>query len=234
MDARLAGLDWARIGEDLDRRGWAVAPILSPEACANAIALWREEDAFRKQVVMERHGFGQGLYKYWRYPLPSMIASLRNDLYAGLAPIAERWRQRLGAEGTPFPASHEDYLARCHAAGQTLPTPLLLRYEAEGYNCLHQDLYGAHVFPMQAAFLLSRPELDFTGGEFALVEQRPRAQSCVEVVPLARGDMVVFAVDHRPLQGSRGWYRTRLRHGVSRVRTGERYTLGIILHDAAS
>ena len=234
MSEGLTDLDWGRIGDELDGRGWALARVLTPAECAASIALWSDERSFRKQVVMARHGFGEGVYKYWRYPLPSAIAAMRSVLYARLAPIAERWRLRLGTPDEAFPETHTDYLRRCHAAGQTLPTPLLLRYEAEGYNCLHQDLYGAHVFPLQAAFLQSQPQADFTGGEFALVEQRPRAQSRVEIVPLQQGDMLIFAVNHRPVQGGRGWYRMRMRHGVGRIRRGERHTLGIILHDAES
>jgi hypothetical protein len=234
MSEGLMDLDWARLGRDLDRQGWAMAPALSSMECAASIALWSDQSRFRKTVVMERHGFGQGIYKYWGYPLPPKIAAMRSTLYAALVPLAEQWRLRLNAPGEPFPATHSDYLARCHAAGQVLPTPLLLRYEQDGYNCLHQDLYGPHVFPLQAAILLSRPDEDFSGGEFVLVEQRPRAQSRVEIVPLRQGDMVVFAVNHRPAPGSRGWYRMSLRHGVSRIRGGERFTLGIILHDAES
>jgi uncharacterized protein len=230
----LGKLDWRALCGDLDRQGWAVAPALTPEECAAIDALWSEAAAFRKQVVMERHAFGQGVYKYWGYPLPSPVAALRATLYGALAPQAELWRCRLGMAGAAYPADHAEYLARCRAAGQAQPTPLLLRYETGGYNCLHQDLYGSEAFPLQAAFLLSRPGIDFSGGEFTLVEQRPRAQSRVHIVPLSQGDMVIFAVNHRPVQGTRGWYRVAMRHGVGTIRSGTRSTLGIILHDAAS
>jgi hypothetical protein len=233
FDERLSALDWPRLEDDLDRRGWALAPFLAAQECIAIDALWDEEAAFRKQIVMERHGYGRGHYKYWDYPLPAPIAALRRGLYSALAGQAECWRNRLGASGAAYPEDHAEYLARCAAAGQTRPTPLLLRYQEGGYNCLHQDLYGPLMFPLQAAILLSRPGIDFTGGEFVLVEQRPRAQSRAEIVPLAQGDMVVFAVHHRPVEGARGWRRTALRHGVSTVRTGARATLGIILHDAA-
>ncbi|MEI9982356.1 MAG: 2OG-Fe(II) oxygenase [Aliidongia sp.] len=208
--------------------------MLAPTECSAVDALWDGECSFRKRVVMERHGFGEGLYKYWSYPLPPGIAQLRHALYAALMPVAETWRQRLDAAVQSYPAEYTDYLARCHAAGQALPTPLLLRYQTGGYNCMHQDLYGAETFPLQAAILLSRPQIDFTGGEFVLVEQRPRAQSKPQIVPLEQGEMVIFAVNHRPVRGTRGWYRVTMRHGVSPVRSGARSTLGIILHDAAS
>ena len=234
FEARIRALDWSAMGQALERQGWATAPLLAPAECAAFDGLWADEAAFRKTVVMARHGFGEGLYRYWRYPLPAPIAALRGALYSALSPVAESWRQRLDAAAEPYPASYDAYLARCHAAGQRLPTPLLLRYRPGGYNCLHQDLYGAELFPLQAAILLSAPGADFTGGEFVLVEQRPRAQSKAEVVPLRQGEMVVFAVNHRPVRGTRGWYRTALRHGVSPVRSGARATLGIILHDAAS
>ena len=231
---RLRGLDWAALREDLDRQGWATATLLNPAECRALDELWQAPNGFRKTVVMERHAFGQGLYKYWAYPLPAPVEALRHALYEALVPVAEGWRRRLGAEGASYPADYADYLARCRAGGQSLPTPLLLRYETGGYNCLHQDLYGSEMFPLQAAMLLSRPGLDFTGGEFVLVEQRPRAQSRPQVVPLQQGDMVVFAGNFRPVQGVRGWHRTILRHGVSTVRSGARSTLGIILHDAAT
>jgi hypothetical protein len=234
LAARVGGFDWGRLGEQLDGQGWAVARLLGPDDCSALKALWDDDSAFRKRVVMERHAYGQGLYKYWDYPLPAPIAALRPALYRALAPKATEWLRRIGVPAEPFPTEHASYLSRCHAAGQAKPTPLILRYEAEGWNALHQDLYGDHVFPMQATILLSRPGRDFEGGEFVLVEQRPRAQSRAEVVPLGEGDMVVFAVNHRPVKGSRGWHRVALRHGVSRVRSGRRYTLGIILHDAAS
>jgi hypothetical protein len=193
--------------------------------------LYSREDAFRDRVVMARHGFGRGEYKYFRYPLPEIVARMRSALYPRLAPLANRWNVALGLEPR-FPDRHAQFLRRCHAAGQRRPTPLLLQYAAGDYNCLHQDLYGEHVFPLQLTVLLSEPGRDFAGGEFVLTEQRPRMQSRAEVVPLAKGDAVVFAVRHRPVRGSRGVYRVNLRHGVSRVRWGQRHTLGIIFHDA--
>lgn len=231
---RLHGLDWSALREDLDRQGWATTALLTPAECQALDALWQARGGFRKTVVMERHAFGQGLYKYWAYPLPAPVEEMRHALYGLLAPIAESWRRRLGGAGEAYPADYAAYLARCKAVGQSLPTPLLLRYETGGYNCLHQDLYGTEMFPLQAAMLLSRPGVDFTGGEFVLVEQRPRAQSRPQIVPLQQGDMVVFAVNFRPVQGTRGWHRTVLRHGVSSLRSGARSTLGIILHDAAT
>ena len=225
--------DSAAMAADLDARGWAVLPsLLDPAACAEIAAGYDDEARFRSQVVMARHGFGRGDYRYFRYPLPDPIAALRAALYPPLVAVANRWHERLGLP-TRFPADHADFLARCHEAGQARPTPLLLRYGTGDYNCLHQDLYGEHVFPLQVAILLSRPDEDFAGGEFILTEQRPRMQSRVEVVPLAQGDAVVFAVNHRPVAGSRGDYRVAMRHGVSTVRLGRRHTLGIIFHDAA-
>jgi hypothetical protein len=229
---RVEALDWDRIAADLDAFGCAaMGRLLEPEACAALRALYPEEAPFRSRIVMARHGFGQGEYKYYAYPLPGPIAALRPRLYARLAPIANRWNAAMGLP-TRYPPAHAEFLARCHAAGQERPTPLLLRYGPGDYNCLHQDLYGAHVFPLQVAILLSQPGEDFTGGAFVLTEQRPRMQSRAEVVPLARGEAVVFAVHTRPVEGKRGIYRVNLRHGVSRVRTGERYTTGIIFHDA--
>lgn len=228
----LGQLDWAAIHHAIDRRGWATVPLFGAASCRALEALWQVPDAFRKEVVMERHAYGQGRYRYWAYPLPAEIAALRQGLYAGLQPLAEAWRVRLSAPGPAYPADHAEYLARCHRAGQTKPTPLILQYEAEGYNCLHQDLYGAEHFPIQATILLSEPRVDFEGGEFVLVEQRPRAQSIPEVVPLERGEMVLFAVNHRPAPGVRGDRRVTLRHGVSRVRRGHRTAIGVILHDA--
>jgi uncharacterized protein len=217
---------------DLDACGCAVLPaVLSREQCAALAASYEDESLFRSRVVMASHGFGRGEYKYFRYPLPEVVAGLRSSLYPRLAPIANRWNETMGIDAR-FPAEHAEFLERCHDAGQTKPTPLLLRYGAGDYNCLHQDVYGDLVFPLQAAFLLSAPGTDFTGGEFVLTEQRPRMQSRAEVVPLTQGDGVIFAVRHRPVQGTRGSYRVNLRHGVSRVRTGSRHTLGIIFHDA--
>jgi hypothetical protein len=230
---RLAGCDWSRMAEALEETGGASLPgLLSAADCQAVAALYDDESRFRSHVIMARHGFGRGEYKYFAYPLPDLIAALRIDLYARLAPIANRWNQRLGLDWR-YPDRHADYVERCRAAGQTRPTPLLLRYGPGDYNCLHQDLYGAQVFPLQVAVLLSEPERDFRGGEFVLTEQRPRQQSRVEVVPLRQGDGVVFAVHQRPVRGQRGDHRVTLRHGVSRVRQGRRQALGIIFHDAA-
>lgn len=230
--ARLTALDWPRIGGDLDAHGYAALPaLLAPEECAGLSAMYDDESRFRSRITMARHGFGRGEYQYFRYPLPQPVAALRTRLYPHLAIIANRWNEALGLAAR-YPGEHAEFLARCQGSGQTLPTPLLLRYETGDYNCLHQDLYGEHVFPLQAAFLLSSPGRDFTGGEFLLTEQRPRMQSRAEVVPLGQGDGVIFAVRQRPVRGARGVYRVNLRHGVSRVRSGHRYTLGIIFHDA--
>ena len=231
-DHGIAGLAWARIAADLDSLGCALTgPLLSPEACAALIAHYDQDDRFRSRVVMARHGFGKGEYKYFAYPLPDLVAGLRRDFYPPLARIANRWNAALG-DRQRFPDDLGAYLARCRKAGQGKPTPLLLRYGAGGYNCLHQDLYGEHVFPLQLAILLSAPEHEFTGGEFVLTEQRPRMQSRAEVVPLKQGEGVIFPVHHRPVQGTRGIYRVNMRHGVSRIRSGSRHTLGIIFHDA--
>jgi hypothetical protein len=225
-------VDWSRVERDLDARGNAVLEsLLSPEECRELAALYRQEERFRSRIIMGRHGFGRGEYQYFAYPLPPAIGELRAAVYARLAPIADRWNEALGI-GIRYPAEHADFLARCHAAGQAKATPLLLQYEADDFNCLHQDVYGEHVFPLQLAILLSEPGRDFTGGEFVMTEQRPRMQSRVEVVPLRQGDGVVFAVSHRPVRGTRGVYRVNLRHGVSRIRSGRRYTVGIIFHDA--
>jgi hypothetical protein len=225
-------LDWARLTADLSARGNAIAPhVLSAEQCRALTALYTQEAPFRSRVIMGRHGFGRGEYKYFSYPLPAMVAELRAALYPHLAPIANEWNEKLGIE-VQYPPTHEAFLKRCHQAGQSLPTPLLLQYEPDDYNCLHQDIYGEHIFPLQIAVLLSAPETDFTGGEFVMTEQRPRMQTRPEVVPLKQGDGVIFAVNHRPVQGTRGIYRVKLRHGVSRVRSGQRYTLGVIFHDA--
>ncbi len=223
--------DWPQITGDLDAFGAAVLPaLLTPEQCYDLAALY-DRDAFRSHIHMARHGFGRGEYKYFRYPLPDPIGQLRTALYPRLAPVANRWNTLMGLEAR-YPSDHADYLARCHAAGQMRPTPLLLKYGPGDYNCLHQDLYGELHFPLQVAILLSQPDKDFTGGEFVLTEQRPRMQSRAEVVPLRQGDGVIFAVSQRPVAGSRGAYRVTLRHGVSRVRSGRRFTAGIIFHDA--
>jgi len=229
---RVTALDWARIAEELDAHGCAITgPLLSAEGCAALAARYDEDALFRSRVVMARHGFGRGEYKYFADPLPDEIAALRTSLYPPLAAIANRWNAALGID-IRFPADHAAFLDRCHAAGQTKPTPLLLRYGAGDYNCLHQDLYGEHVFPLQLTVLLSRPGVDFTGGEFLLTEQRPRMQSRAEVVPLGFGEGVIFPVHHRPVAGTRGTYRVTMRHGVSRLRSGQRHTLGVIFHDA--
>jgi hypothetical protein len=222
----------AQLDAELHARGAAVIPgLLSDEQCAQLIDCYASADAFRSRVIMQRHGFGRGEYQYFRYPLPALVQALRTRLYESLAPIANRWNGLLKSAAR-YPTTLAEYLDHCHAAGQTKPTPLLLRYEAGDYNCLHQDLYGEHVFPLQATVLLSTPGADFEGGEFVLTEQRPRAQSRAEVVPLRRGDAVIFAVHHRPAQGTRGIHRVTMRHGVSRLRQGMRYTLGVIFHDA--
>ena len=229
---RVAALDWRQVATSLDERGHATTPaLLTPEECRGLAALYEYNDAFRSRVVMQRHAFGRGEYKYLSYPLPGIVEALRQAIYRELAPIANRWRQRLGEEGR-FPQALGAYLRECHAAGQERPTPLILKYEAGDYNCLHQDLYGPLVFPLQLTVLLSSPEDEFTGGEFLLVEQRPRAQSRGEVVPLLQGEAVIFPVHHRPVEGTRGPYRVTMRHGVSRLRSGQRHTLGIIFHDA--
>jgi hypothetical protein len=225
--------DWRRLAADLDARGSAILPqLLSAKECQALAATYANDALFRSRVVMARHGFGRGEYRYFAYPLPAAVAELRDAFYSLLAPIANRWNERLEVEPR-YPAAHADFLARCHAASQTRPTPLLLRYGAGDYNCLHQDLYGEHVFPLQVAILLSRPGADFEGGELVLTEQRPRMQSRVEVLALRQGDAAVFAVSHRPVEGTRGTYRVNMRHGVSRILSGERRTLGVIFHDAA-
>lgn len=229
--ADLAAYDWPALAADLDTRGWAILPALLSEQQAQDAAALYEGAHFRKEVIMERHGYGRGAYRYFAYPLPPLVASLRAGLYPRLAPIANRWHERMGLD-VRFPADHAAFLARCHEAGQLRPTPLILRYQAGDYNCLHQDLYGEHVFPLQAAILLSQPEEDFTGGHLVLTEQRPRMQSRPDVVPLRRGDAVIFAVNQRPMRGSRGDYRVAMRHGVSTLHSGRRHTMGIIFHDA--
>jgi uncharacterized protein len=226
-------VNWRAIDRSLDEQGYAVTPqLLTRVDCGEIAALYPREEVFRSRVIMQRHAFGRGEYQYFKYPLPSVIEGLRRAIYPHLAPIANRWRERLNEEGR-FPPSLAAYLEQCHKAGQERPTPLLLKYGPGDYNCLHQDLYGDLVFPLQLTVLLSEPEADFTGGEFLLVEQRPRAQSRGEVVPLQQGEAVIFPVHHRPVEGTRGPYRVTMRHGVSRLRSGQRYTLGIIFHDAA-
>jgi uncharacterized protein len=230
--ARVDAIDWTLAESELDTQGCAVLKgLLSPDECRALSALYPDDAHFRSRIVMGRHGFGRGEYQYFSYPLPDAIAELRPALYARLQGIANRWNDAMGID-IRYPEGHDAFLKRCHAAGQTRPTPLLLQYEAGDYNCLHQDLYGEHVFPLQVAILLSKPGQDFTGGEFVLTEQRPRMQSRAEVVPLMQGDAVAFAVHHRPVQGTRGTYRVNLRHGVSRVRSGHRHTIGVIFHDA--
>ena len=229
---QVAALDWVSIGAQLDAYGCATTGrLLTSQQCVDLAESYASDTLFRSRVVMARHGFGRGEYKYFAYPLPELVAALRGALYPPLADIANRWNEAM-AIGTRFPRDHATYLARCHKAGQTKPTPLLLAYGAGDYNCLHQDLYGEHVFPLQVAFLLSRPGEDFTGGEFVLTEQRPRMQSRAEIVPLGQGEGVIFPVHHRPVQGTRSTYRVNMRHGVSRLRSGRRHTLGVIFHDA--
>jgi len=230
--ARVAAINWEEVVRDLDARGCTILKaLLSPDECRALAALYPEDKLFRSRIVMGRHGFGRGEYKYFAYPLPHPIAELRPLLYARLQAIANRWNEAMGID-ISYPESHDAFLARCHDAGQLRPTPLLLQYEADDYNCLHQDLYGEHVFPLQVAILLSEPGRDFEGGEFVLTEQRPRMQSRAEVVALRQGDAVAFAVHVRPVHGTRGSYRVNMRHGVSRVRSGHRHTLGVIFHDA--
>ncbi len=229
---RVAAADWPRAAAALDAEGYAVLPVLSAEECRQLARLYADDDAFRRRIVMQRHAYGSGEYKYFRYPLPKAVEALRRAVYPHLAPIAERWRERLREPGR-FPPVLDAYLDECHQAGQERPTPLMLKYGPGDYNRLHQDLYGPLVFPLQLTVLLSDPQGDFSGGEFLLVEQRPRVQSRGEVVPLRQGEAVIFPVHHRPVEGSRGPFRVTMRHGVSRIRSGERYTLGIIFHDAA-
>jgi len=225
-------LDWTRIAGELDARGWALTgPLLTPATCADLAGLYGQESLFRSRVVMGRHGFGRGEYQYFRYPLPDPVQALRESLYPPLAGVANRWAERLGQDQR-YPATLDQMLARCHAAGQERPTPLMLTYGPGDYNCLHQDLYGEHVFPLQAAILLDAPGRDFEGGEFVLVEQRPRQQSAPQVVPIRQGEAVIFAVRDRPAEGTRGVHRRILRHGVSEIRSGRRRTLGLIFHDA--
>lgn len=232
MTQRLDSYDWGQVAADLDAQGYALLPDLlrADEADRTAI-LYDADSGFRSHVHMARHGFGQGEYRYFSYPLPPLVKALRTALYPHLAPLANRWHERMGLTSR-FPEAHTDFLTRCHEAGQVRPTPLLLRYGPGDYNCLHQDLYGEHVFPIQLAVLLNQPGDDFTGGEFVLTEQRPRMQSRAEVVPMAKGDGVIFAVNDRPHKGARGDYRVKMRHGVSRIRSGKRHVLGVIFHDA--
>jgi hypothetical protein len=229
---RVAGLDWDGIAQSLDTAGYATTgPLLHSDECASLVDSYAADRGFRSRVIMALHGFGRGEYKYFDYPLPQLVAQLRTAFFPQLAEFANRWNERMGIR-KPFPQSHAEYLDRCHRSGQAKATPLLLQYEAGDYNCLHQDLYGELVFPIQITVLLAQPNEDFTGGEFVLTEQRPRMQSRAEVVSLARGEAVIFPVHHRPVQGARGTYRVNMRHGVSRVQSGRRHTLGIIFHDA--
>jgi hypothetical protein len=229
---QLGSQDWQKIANELTESGNALLRgVLTPTDCEDLARLYETDECFRSRIVMSRHGFGRGEYKYFRYPLPDLVQALRSALYERLEQTANQWNQAMGID-IRYPSRHQDFIERCHEAGQLRPTPLLLRYGPEDYNCLHQDLYGEHVFPIQVAFLLSEPERDFTGGQFVLTEQRPRMQSRPEVVPLRQGDAVAFAVHHRPVQGARGIYRVNLRHGVSRLLSGHRYTMGIIFHDA--
>ncbi|MFM0359135.1 2OG-Fe(II) oxygenase [Paraburkholderia nemoris] len=232
LTQRVDAIDWFDVEEELNGYGCAMLRnLLSAEECDALSANYPRDDLYRSRVVMARHGFGRGEYKYFAYPLPQLVAELRAGLYPRLAPVANRWNEAMNI-AVRYPAAHSEFIERCHAAGQLRPTPLILQYAKDDYNCLHQDLYGEHVFPLQVAILLSEPGQDFTGGEFVMTEQRPRMQSRTEVVPLGKGDAVVFAVHHRPVQGTRGVYRVNLRHGVSRLRSGRRHTLGVIFHDA--
>jgi hypothetical protein len=233
IPGRVGAVDWEQVARDLDVLGSAVIEkLVTPEECVALARLYPQDEIFRSRIVMERHGFGRGEYKYFNYPLPGIISELRTSIYPRLAPIANRWNEAMRMDAR-YPPQHADFIKRCHDAGQLRPTPLLLQYETGDYNCLHQDVYGEQLFPIQVAILLSEPGRDFTGGEFVLTEQRPRMQSRAEVVPLRQGDAIAFAVHHRPVQGTRGVYRANLRHGVSRLRSGRRHTAGIIFHDAA-
>lgn len=230
---RVAVIDTARLTEDLDAQGWArIESLLTDDECDGMAAMYERDALFRSRVVMARHGFGRGEYKYFGYPLPALVAELRESLYAMLVPTANRWHEAMGSN-TRFPARHEDFIARCHEAGQRRPTPLLLRYGERDYNCLHQDLYGEQVFPLQVVLLLSQPGRDFEGGELVMTEQRPRMQSRPMVLPMSKGDAAVIAVNERPVKGTRGVYRVKLRHGVSQLRSGRRHTAGVVFHDAA-
>jgi hypothetical protein len=232
IDTRVNGYDWTSVSEHLDAHGWAMFPkLLTAGECATIAGSYDDDSKFRSHIIMARHGFGRGEYKYFGYPLPDKVADLRTALYPPLVPTANRWNASMGLD-VRYPKTHAEFMTRCHRAGQTRPTPLLLQYGEGDFNALHQDIYGEHVFPLQVAILLSEPEKDFTGGEFVLTEQRPRMQSRAEVVPLGQGDGVVWAVRNRPVQGTRGAYRVNMRHGVSRLRSGHRHTLGVIFHDA--
>ncbi|ROL89554.1 2OG-Fe(II) oxygenase [Pseudomonas chlororaphis] len=232
LEQRLACLDWASIEQQLDQDGSAVIDnLLSADQCHELSGLYPHSELFRSRVVMARHGFGRGEYQYFAYPLPQRVAELRGQFYPRLVPLANRWNQLMNIP-VQYPPRHEDFLQRCHAAGQQRPTPLLLQYGPQDYNCLHQDVYGDNVFPLQVAILLSRPGIDFSGGEFVITEQRPRMQSRPQVIGLKQGDALIFAVHHRPVPGVRGHYRVTLRHGVSRLHSGRRHTLGVIFHDA--
>jgi hypothetical protein len=232
IESRIETFSWPDVATHLDANGWAMLEgVLSDDECRALVGMYANDSHFRKHIIMARHGFGRGEYKYFSYPLPDIIAALRTSIYPHLAPIANRWNEAMNRD-VRFPVAHREFLERCHTSGQARPTPLLLQYGADDYNALHQDLYGEHVFQFQVVFLLSQPDEDFTGGEFLLTEQRPRMQTRAEVIPLRRGDAAIFAVHHRPVQGTRGAYRVNLRHGVSRVRSGHRHTTGIIFHDA--
>jgi uncharacterized protein len=230
---REANIDWQNALSDLDERGFAIIPdVLTQKTCQELAAVYGDDPQFRSRIDMERYGFGQGEYKYFNYPLPPIVQQIRSSFYPRLAPLANEWLARLGSKRPHYPKKLSEFIEQCHQAGQRRPTPLILKYGAGDFNCLHQDLYGDIVFPFQVTFFLSQFEKDFTGGEFVLAEQRPRRQSRVEVLSPSQGDAVIFAVHHRPVRGNRGYYRANLRHGVSTLRSGERYTLGIIFHDA--
>jgi hypothetical protein len=232
IDFRVNAYDWSNLSKHLDAHGWAALPkLLTANECTAIAALYADDERFRSHVIMARHGFGRGEYKYFSYPLPGIVTELRTSLYSRLVPIANRWNEAMGID-VRYPDAHADFIRRCHKAGQKRPTPLLLQYGEGDFNALHQDVYGEHLFPLQAAILLSEPGTDFSGGEFVLIEQRPRMQSRAEVVPLDRGDGVIWAVRNRPVQGTRGAYRVNMRHGVSRLRSGRRHTMGVIFHDA--
>jgi len=232
ISKRLVEIDWRQVSADLDSEGAAIIEkLLSQHECEALSHLYAQDVLFRSRIVMAQHAFGRGEYKYFKYPLPSFVEKLRTNAYPHLAPIANRWNNTMGIP-VQFPEQHSDFIDRCHHSGQFKPTPLMLRYQENDYNCLHQDLYGEHVFPLQLTILLSKPNENFTGGEFVMTEQRPRMQSRPLLVPLTQGDAVVFAVRNRPVRGTRGFYRVNLRHGVSRIRSGERYALGVIFHDA--